>query len=136
MLVVYGILFIIIENRNKIIQPTIHDFSQLTYKTAFLIGVFQVLALIPGTSRSGATIIGAMLVGTSRYIAAEFTFFLAILKKSNPKYANIDSELYGRILITLLEGTMLKIKIEKAERPKEDFLAFFDKLFTILNEPN
>ena len=65
-----------------------------------------------------------------------FAKYTAILKKSNQKYANIDSELYGRILITLLEGTMLKIKIEKAERPKEDFLAFFDKLFTILNEPN
>ncbi|WP_042347680.1 undecaprenyl-diphosphate phosphatase [Bacillus massiliigorillae] len=77
-LIIYGVLFIIIENRNKFKQFKINDLSQLTYKTAILIGMFQVLALIPGTSRSGATIIGAMLIGTSRFVAAEFTFFLAI----------------------------------------------------------
>ncbi len=76
MLIVYGILFIVIENRKK--SATIEDFSQLSAKTAFLIGCFQVLALIPGTSRSGATILGAVLLGTSRYIAAEFSFFLAV----------------------------------------------------------
>lgn len=80
MLIIYGILFILIENRNKNQNkvPQIKHFSQLTYQTALWIGVFQILALIPGTSRSGATIIGAMLLGTSRYIAAEYTFFLAI----------------------------------------------------------
>lgn len=78
MLIVYGILFILIENRSKNKQPVINSLSELSYKTAFIIGIFQVLSLIPGTSRSGATIVGAMLVGTSRYIAAEFTFFLAI----------------------------------------------------------
>ncbi len=77
-LILYGILFIVIENRNKNKRPTVQNFSQLSYKTAFLIGIFQILALIPGTSRSGATIIGAILIGTSRYVAAEFTFFLAI----------------------------------------------------------
>ena len=75
-LIIYGILFIIIENRDK--EPRINSFSELTYKTAILIGAFQVLALIPGTSRSGATIIGAVILGTSRYIAAEFSFFLAV----------------------------------------------------------
>lgn len=76
MLIVYGVAFIIIENRHKV--PGINNFGELTYKTAVLIGLFQVLALIPGTSRSGATIIGAVLLGTSRYVAAEFSFFLAI----------------------------------------------------------
>ena len=75
-LIIYGILFIFIENRNK--KSTINSFSELTYKTAIFIGMFQVLALIPGTSRSGATIIGAVLLGTSRFIAAEFSFFLAV----------------------------------------------------------
>lgn len=77
-LILYGILFIVIENRNKNKEPKIKEFSEVTYMTALLIGIFQVLALIPGTSRSGATIIGAMLIGCSRYISAEFTFFLAI----------------------------------------------------------
>lgn len=77
-LILYGILFIIIENKNRRHTPEINDFSQLSYKTAFLIGIFQVLALIPGTSRSGATIIGAIILGTSRYIAAEYSFFLSI----------------------------------------------------------
>lgn len=78
MLVVYGILFILVENWNKKNKPTVTKLSDLTYKTALLIGAFQVLSLIPGTSRSGATIIGALLLGVSRYVAAEFTFFLAI----------------------------------------------------------
>ncbi|MCK5388358.1 MAG: undecaprenyl-diphosphate phosphatase [Candidatus Izimaplasma sp.] len=78
MLVLYGILFIIIENKNKNKEPKITSFSELSYKTAFFIGLFQVLALIPGTSRSGATILGAIILGTSRFIAAEFSFFLSI----------------------------------------------------------
>ncbi|MCI0130142.1 MULTISPECIES: undecaprenyl-diphosphate phosphatase [Enterococcaceae] len=78
MLILYGVLFIIVENRNKTIKPTTTTLNQLTYKTAFIIGLFQVLSLIPGTSRSGATIIGAIIIGCSRYVAAEFTFFLGI----------------------------------------------------------
>ncbi len=76
MLVLYGVLFIIIENKNRTVN--IKDIDTLDYKTAFAIGLFQVLALIPGTSRSGATILGAILIGSSREVAAEFTFFLAI----------------------------------------------------------
>ena len=76
MLIIYGIAFIIIENRKK--TPKIEDIGALSYKTAALIGVFQVLALVPGTSRSGATILGAVILGTSRYVAAEFSFFLAV----------------------------------------------------------
>ncbi len=78
MLIVYGVLFIYIENAHKNKSFKINSLNALTYKTAFMIGLFQVLALVPGTSRSGATIIGAMLIGTSRMVATEFTFFLAI----------------------------------------------------------
>lgn len=78
MLILYGILFIVIERWNKKKTPLVADLSELTYQTAFFIGCFQVLSLVPGTSRSGATIIGALLLGVSRYVAAEFTFFLAI----------------------------------------------------------
>lgn len=77
-LILYGILFIILENRNKNRKAVVENFSQLTFQMAFFIGAFQVLALIPGTSRSGATILGAILLGTSRFVAAEFSFFLAI----------------------------------------------------------
>jgi len=78
MLIVYGILFIVIESRNKRKKASINSFSELSYRTAFLIGMFQVLSLIPGTSRSGATILGAIILGTSRYVAAEYSFFLSI----------------------------------------------------------
>ena len=75
-LIVYGILFIILENRHK--KPRINNFDELDYKTALFIGIFQILALIPGTSRSGSTILGAVFLGISRYVAAEYSFFLAI----------------------------------------------------------
>ena len=77
-LIFYGILFIIIENYNKRRHPRVTDLRNLDYKTALSIGFFQVLSLVPGTSRSGATIIGGLLFGASRYVATEFTFFLAI----------------------------------------------------------
>ncbi|MEG0284749.1 MAG: undecaprenyl-diphosphate phosphatase [Vagococcus sp.] len=78
MLIVYGVLFIVIENKNKDKIPTTSTLGSLSYQTAIIIGLFQVLAMVPGTSRSGATIIGAMIFGCSRYVAAEFTFFLGI----------------------------------------------------------
>lgn len=78
MLILYGILFIDVENYRKRKPPKIDAISKITYKQALLIGGFQVLALIPGTSRSGATIIGALILGISRTVAAEFSFFLAI----------------------------------------------------------
>lgn len=77
-LIIYGLLFIVIENRNKGKVEKIKSFHELSYKTAFFIGLFQVLSLIPGTSRSGATILGAIILGASRYIAAEYSFFLSI----------------------------------------------------------
>lgn len=78
MLILYGVFFILIENHQKGLKPSIDNFYNLSYRTAFLIGVFQVLALIPGTSRSGATIIGGLLLGASRFVATEFSFFLSI----------------------------------------------------------
>ncbi len=78
MLIIYGIAFIVIEKRNIKRTPKIKALDDITYKTAFIIGLFQVLSMIPGTSRSGATIIGALLIGVSRTAAAEFTFFLAV----------------------------------------------------------
>ena len=75
-LIIYGVLFIWMESRDR--APRIHDLDGVTWKTALLMGCFQTLALIPGTSRSGATILGAVLLGCSRYIAAEFSFFMAI----------------------------------------------------------
>lgn len=78
-LIVFGILFIVVENYNKGRNPIVKDLNQLTYKMAIVIGLFQLIAAIfPGTSRSGATILGALLIGVSRDVAAEFTFFLAI----------------------------------------------------------
>lgn len=78
MLIVYGVLFIVVENRNKHTRPSVTKISELSIQMLLIIGVFQMLALIPGTSRSGATIVGALLIGVSREVAAEFTFFLAI----------------------------------------------------------
>ncbi|CAI3493063.1 undecaprenyl-diphosphate phosphatase [Enterococcus cecorum] len=78
MLIIYGIGFIWVENRNRNIKPKCTDLNRFTYKAAIMIGVFQVLSLIPGTSRSGATILGGILIGASRYVAAEFSFFLGI----------------------------------------------------------
>ena len=77
-LIVYGVAFIVIEYRNRQRKPAITSLSGLSYKTALLIGSFQLLSLIPGTSRSGSTILGAILLCCSRPVAAEFSFFLAI----------------------------------------------------------
>lgn len=75
-LILYGIAFIWVESRGK--QPKIENFASLSYKTAFLIGMFQVLSLIPGTSRSGSTILGAIILGCSRFVGTEFSFFMAV----------------------------------------------------------
>lgn len=133
-LILYGILFIVVENKNKNKRPKIENFKQLTYKTAFLIGVFQVLSLIPGTSRSGATIVGAMILGTSRYVAAEFTFFLAIpvmFGASLLKLLKFGLVFTGAELSVLLIGSfvsfvvsILAIKFLMGYIKKNDFKAF------------
>lgn len=136
MLILYGILFIVIEarNNNKNIKPVHIDLDKLSYKTAFLIGLFQVLALIPGTSRSGATIIGGMLVGASRYVATEFTFFLAIpvmFGASLLKIVKFGFEFSGLEIATLLTGmissfivSVIAIKFLISYVKKNDFKAF------------
>ncbi len=79
MLIIVGVAFIYIENRNKDMRPSVNSLSALSYKDALIIGLFQVVAaILPGTSRSGATIVGGLMIGVSRAVAAEFTFFLAI----------------------------------------------------------
>ena len=78
MLIIYGVIFIIIENKNKHKKARVRRTSMITWRDAFIIGCFQALALLPGTSRSGATIVGALIIGLSRVCAAEYSFFLAI----------------------------------------------------------
>lgn len=78
MLIVYGVAFIIVEKRNKNKTPKCTTLNDFTYKAALVVGFFQVLSLVPGTSRSGATILGAILIGASRFVATEFSFFLGI----------------------------------------------------------
>lgn len=114
MLIIYGVLFIIIENRNKGRKPVVRDLSQITYKFALMVGMFQLLALIPGTSRSGATILGAILIGASRYVASEFTFFLAIpvmLGASLLKILKFGFVFTSAELITLLLGSFVAFAV-------------------------
>lgn len=109
-LIVYGILFILIEEKNQNRIARINEISQITYKTALLIGVFQLLALIPGTSRSGATILGAILIGTTRTVAAEFTFYLAIpvmFGASLLKMIKFGLDFTGMEMAVLLTGTVV-----------------------------
>lgn len=101
-LIAYGVIFIVIENYNKRRTPRMVTLSDLSFKDAFLIGVFQVLSLIPGTSRSGSTIIGGILIGASRELAAEFTFFLAI------------PVMFGASLIKLLKFGLAFTSVELA----------------------
>ncbi len=107
-LILYGVFFILIENRKR--TPQTASVAQLSYKTAFLIGVFQILALIPGTSRSGATILGAILLGCSRVAASEFSFFLAIpmmFGASFVKLLKIGFSFSGLELGVLLTGSVV-----------------------------
>jgi len=110
----HGILFIIIENRQKNREIKITNVNGIDYKTAVLIGVFQMLALIPGTSRSGATIVGALLIGVSRVAAAEFTFFLAIpvmLGASFLKIVKLGIPAAGMEVAVLLVGSVVAFAV-------------------------
>ncbi len=133
-LILYGAAFILIEMKNKKRTPVIKDLSGITYKTALLIGLFQVLSIIPGTSRSGATIIGALLIGVSRVAAAEFTFFLAVpvmFGWSVLKILKFGLSFTSAELIILLTGmavafvvSVLVIRFLMAFIKKHDFSAF------------
>ncbi|BCI60281.1 undecaprenyl-diphosphate phosphatase [Solibaculum mannosilyticum] len=133
-LILYGILFIVIEQYNRHRKPRIASLQNLTYQTALFIGIFQVLALIPGTSRSGATIVGAILIGTSRTVAAEFTFFLAIpvmFGASFIKILKFGFDFTGTELGILLIGMVVAFAVSVAAIKflmgyikKHDFKAF------------
>lgn len=135
MLILFGIFFIIIENRNKHAVPKVNSLDELTYKQALIIGVFQLIAAIfPGTSRSGATILGGLMIGISRTVAAEFTFFLAIpvmFGASVLKLAKFGLHFTGDETVILLNGlvvaflvSMAAIKFLMGYIKKHDFKVF------------
>lgn len=111
MLILFGILFILIESYNKGKEPKVTAISEITYQTALLIGLFQLIAAVfPGTSRSGATIVGALLIGVSRTTAAEFTFFLAIpvmLGASALKLFKFGLNFTGSEIVLLITGMLV-----------------------------
>ena len=133
-LIFYGLLFIWIENYNKHRRPRINDLANLDYRTAFIIGLFQVLSLVPGTSRSGATIIGGILFGTSRIVAAEFTFFLAIpvmfgasllkMVKFGLHYTGAEIVIMVVGMVTAFIVSILSIKFLLSYIKTNDFKAF------------
>ncbi|NVY96808.1 undecaprenyl-diphosphate phosphatase [Lactobacillus sp. DCY120] len=136
-LLIYGILFIIIENYNRRRSARLTDLNTLPYSIALAIGAFQVLSLIPGTSRSGATILGAILIGTSRYVATEFSFFLAIPTMFGASFLKLvkfflkGNTFTGSQLTVLLVGTFVSfvvayfaIKFLLDYIKKNDFKAF------------
>ncbi|MEG2290197.1 MAG: undecaprenyl-diphosphate phosphatase [Clostridium sp.] len=135
MLIVFGILFIVIENYNKGKRPKINSLGEITYNVAIMIGLFQLIAAVfPGTSRSGATIVGALLIGVSRTVAAEFTFFLAIpvmFGASALKLVKFGFAFTGAELILLFIGmgvafvvSILSIKFLMSYIKKHDFKVF------------
>lgn len=134
MLIIYGILFIVLEKHNEYVDFPIKKVSQISYRNALYIGLFQLLALIPGTSRSGATILGAMLLGCSRAASAEFTFFLGIpvmFGASLLKILHYGLAFSGMELFFLLAGmvisfavSMYSIKFLMGYVKKHDFRFF------------
>lgn len=133
-LILYGVLFIVIETRNRGKLPRINSIEQITYGTAIIIGIFQVLSLIPGTSRSGATIVGAILIGVSRTVAAEFTFFLAIpvmlgasllkLVKFGLVFTQAEAVILAVGMVTAFVVSILAIKFLMGYIKKHDFKVF------------
>ena len=135
MLILFGILFIIVENGNKNKQATITELSRITYKEALIIGLFQLIAaVLPGTSRSGATIVGGLLVGVSRTVAAEFTFFLAIpvmfgasllkIVKFGFDFSSYELLILAIGMVVAFVVSILSIKFLMGYIKKHDFKAF------------
>lgn len=133
-LIFYGVAFILVENWNKDKQPKTKELSDITYKTAFIIGLFQVLSIIPGTSRSGSTIIGALIIGVSRVAAAEFTFFLAVpvmigmsflkIIKVGFSFTQAEYVILAMGTITAFLVSVIVIKFLMAYIKKKDFKLF------------
>lgn len=133
-LILYGIFFIVLEKYNKERTPKINRISEMSLLTALYIGLFQVLSVIPGTSRSGATILGAMLIGVSRPLAAEFSFFLAIpvmFGASLLKVIKFEGHVLGSEIGFLVIGmitafivSVFAIKFLMGYIKKKDFTAF------------
>lgn len=133
-LILYGVLFIVIEKLNKTKTPKVSEVTAISYKTAFLIGMFQVLSIIPGTSRSGSTIIGALLIGVSRTAAAEFTFFLAVpvmfglsflkLLKFGFTFTAVEAWTLALGMVVAFLVSLLVIKFLMNYIKKKDFSAF------------
>ena len=134
MLILYGILFIIVERWNKRRVPRVESLAQLDYRTAFIIGIFQVLSLVPGTSRSGATILGGIIFGASRYVATEFTFFLAIpvmfgasflkLVKFGWNYSGTELVILGVGMATAFIVSIFSIRFLLRYIKRNDFTVF------------
>ena len=133
-LIIYGVLFIIVENTNANRTPRIKSLAQMDYKTALIIGCFQVLSLVPGTSRSGSTILGGILFGASRFVATEFTFFLAIpimfgasllkLVKFGWHYTGGEILILSVGMATAFIVSIISIKLLLRYIKKNDFKAF------------
>ncbi|MBD5499528.1 MAG: undecaprenyl-diphosphate phosphatase [Lachnospiraceae bacterium] len=134
-LIVFGIAFIAIENWNKGKNPKIRTLAEISYQTALMIGVFQLIAAVfPGTSRSGATIVGALLIGVSRSVAAEFTFFLAIpvmfgasllkIVKFGFHFTTIELAVLLAAMLTAFIVSVIVIKFLLSYIKKHDFKVF------------
>ena len=133
-LIIYGVLFIIVENTNANRTPRIKSLAQMDYKTALIIRCFQVLSLVPGTSRSGSTILGGILFGASRFVATEFTFFLAIpimfgasllkLVKFGWHYTGGEILILSVGMATAFIVSIISIKLLLRYIKKNDFKAF------------
>lgn len=134
-LIVFGILFIIIEKRNRGREPKINSINDITYQTAIIIGIFQLIAAVfPGTSRSGATIVGALLIGVSRSVAAEYTFFLAVpvmfgasalkLVKFGFDFTSAELAILAVGLISAFIVSIIAIKFLMSYIKKHDFTVF------------
>ena len=134
-LIVFGVAFIVVENNHKNMRPRINSLEEITPKTALMIGIFQLIAAIfPGTSRSGSTIVGSLMIGVSRTVAAEFTFFLAIpvmfgasllkIAKFGLAFTSTEAAILAVGCIVAFVTSMLIIKFLMSYIKKHDFKAF------------
>ena len=133
-LIVYGVLFIVIERRNRSKTPRYNGISQISYQIALAIGLFQALSLVPGTSRSGSTILGAIIIGVSRVTAAEFSFYLAVpvmfgaslikLLKFGFSFTGAEAAVLAAGMITAFLVSLAAIKFLMGYVRRHDFSAF------------